>query len=519
MRASLRWIVLAAALALFAVAFARYRTELIDDAYISLRYARHLAHGQGLVWNPGEAVEGYTDFLWVILLSLAGATPAAAWVFGAIAGALLIVFIASPPERLRVPGPAGALLPLVVAAHLALPYWSAKGLETALFTLLVTGGLFLHAGAGGTGQGASGPRGALLGIHFLSLAALTRPEGLLFLGLAVVDRARRRGDPARLLAVLLPVLLLAPHFAFRLAYYGYPFPNTYYAKVGAGTEQFLRGLHYLSKFFFRPESLFFLAALLAATRRGPHRFLAVAVAAACAGIVYVGGDAFGAYRFVVPVLPALCLLTVAGFGRLAERLPRALAGPAPPALALVMAAALFAGSRAPIEAEERGVRRFTELMVEVGKLLKERTPEWMTIALNPSGAIPYYSERRAIDMLGLNDEHIAHKPIDVMGYGKAGHEKGDGAYVLSRKPDLILIGNVWVDTTDAVDKINPSRRSEVEIMRLSPTWEEYVIVAFEMPGGRSLKALARRDGVRLPHTRGFDWVPKKYTDVPVRKWE
>lgn len=512
MRAPLRWIVLAAALALFAAGFARYRTELIDDAYISLRYARHLSQGEGLVWNPGEAVEGYTDFLWVILLSLAGATPAAAWAFGAIAGALLIVFVANLPERLRVPGPAGALLPLVVAAHLALPYWAAKGLETALFTLLVTGGLFLHAGAGG-------PRGGLLGIHLLSLAALTRPEGLLLLGLAVADRARRRGDPARLPAVLLPVLLLAPHFAFRLAYYGYPFPNTYYAKVGAGTEQYLRGLHYLSKFFFRPESLFFLAAIVAGARRGPHRFLAVAVAAACAGIVYVGGDAFGGHRFVLPLLPALCLLAVAGFVRLAERLPRALAGPAPPALALAMAAALLAGSRAPIDAEERSVRRFTDLMVEVGKLLKERTPEWMTIALNPSGAIPYYSERRAIDMLGLNDEHIAHKPIDVMGYGKAGHEKGDGAYVLSRKPDLILIGNVWVDTTDAVDKINPSRRSEVEIMRLPPTWEDYVIVAFEMSGGRSLKALARRDGVRLPKTRGYEWVPKKYTDIPVRKWE
>ena len=519
MRAPLRWIVLAAALALFVVAFAHYRTALIDDAFISLRYARHLARGEGLVWNPGEAVEGYTDFLWVILLSLAGATPAAAWAFGALCGALLLVFLANPPERLRVPGLAGALLPLAVAAHLALPYWAAKGLETALFTLLVTGGLFLHAGAGGAEPGASGPRGALLGIHLLSLAALTRPEGLLFLSVAVADRARRRGDPARLPAVLLPVLLLAPHFAFRLAYYGYPFPNTFYAKVGSGTEQYLRGLHYLSKFFFRPESIFFLAALIAAARRGPYRFLAVAVAAACVGIVYVGGDAFGAYRFVVPVLPALCLLTLAGLDGLAARLPRALARPAPPALALLFAAALLVGSRGPVDAEERVVRRFTELMVEVGKLLKERTPEWVTIALNPSGAIPYYSERRAIDMLGLNDEHIAHKPIDAMGLGKAGHEKGDGAYILSRKPDLILIGNVWVDEQEAVEKINPSRRSEVQLMRLAPTWEEYVIVSFDMPGGRFLKALSRREGMRLPNTRRFAWLPKKYTDIPVRKWE
>jgi arabinofuranosyltransferase len=464
MRAASRWVPLVAALALFAVTFARYRTELIDDAYISLRYARNLAHGEGLVWNPGEAVEGYTDFLWVILLSLVGATPAAAWALGALAGALLLVFLARPPERLRVAGLAGALLPLAAASHLALPYWTAKGLETTLFTLLVTGGLFLHAGATGAGSGMNGPRGALLGIHLLALAALTRPDGLLLLALAVLDRARRRGDPARLHAILLPVFLLAPHFAFRLAYYGYPFPNTFYAKVGEGMEQHLRGLDYLSKFFLRPESLFFLAALLPAARPGPFRFLAVAVATACAGIIYVGGDAFGAYRFLVPVLPAILLLALAGFARLAERLPRAPAAVAPPALALLMAAALFAGSRGPVDGQEREVRRFTALMVEVGKLLEENTPDWATIALNPSGAIPYYSERRAIDMLGLNDEHIAHKPIDEMGHGKAGHEKGDGAYVLSRRPDLILIGNVWVDEKSEVDKINPSRRSEVQMI-------------------------------------------------------
>ena len=509
MRPPLRWIVLAGALALFAAAFAHYRTELIDDAYISLRYARHLAHGDGLVWNPGEAVEGYTDFLWVILLSLTGASPAAAWALGALSGALLLVLLARPPERLRAPGLAGALLPLAVAAHLALPYWAAKGLETALFTLLVTGGLFLHAGA-------RGPRGALLGIHLLALSALTRPEGLLFLALAVVDRACRRGDPARLLAILLPVLLLAPHFVFRLAYYGYPLPNTFYAKVGGGVEQCLRGLHYLSAFFLRPASVLFLAALAAAAPRGPHRFLAVAVAAGCAGVAYVGGDAFGAYRFVIPVLPALSLLTVAGFARLSERLPRALAAPAPPALALLLAGALFAGSRGPVEAEESEVRRVTSLMVEVGRLLKERTPEWVTIALNPSGAIPYYSDRRAIDMLGLNDAHIAHETIGTMGTRRAGHEKGDGAYVLSRKPELILIGNVWVDENKQVTKINPSRRSEVEIMKIPAVFEDYEIVLFEMSGGRSLKALARREGTTIPKS---GWLPRKYTDIQKSKWE
>src|SRR5438094_320890 len=41
---------------------------VVDDAYISFQYARHFAHGEGLVYNVGERVEGYTNFLWVIML-------------------------------------------------------------------------------------------------------------------------------------------------------------------------------------------------------------------------------------------------------------------------------------------------------------------------------------------------------------------------------------------------------------------------------------------------------------------
>ena len=45
------------------------RASIFDDAFISFRYARNLLDGHGLVWNPGERVEGYTNFLWTILLA------------------------------------------------------------------------------------------------------------------------------------------------------------------------------------------------------------------------------------------------------------------------------------------------------------------------------------------------------------------------------------------------------------------------------------------------------------------
>ena len=48
---------------------ARYHHNFWDDAYISLRYVKNLAHGEGLVFNPGERVEGYSNFLWIVFLT------------------------------------------------------------------------------------------------------------------------------------------------------------------------------------------------------------------------------------------------------------------------------------------------------------------------------------------------------------------------------------------------------------------------------------------------------------------
>ena len=57
---------------------------------------------------------------------------------------------------------------------------------------------------------------------------------------------------------------------------------------------------------------------------------------------------------------------------------------------------------------------------------------------SPASALPWYADRPVIDMMGLTDRHIGRRVMPEMGRGPAGHEKGDGAYVLSRRPDIIL---------------------------------------------------------------------------------
>jgi hypothetical protein len=85
--------------------------------------------------------------------------------------------------------------------------------------------------------------------------------------------------------------------------------------------------------------------------------------------------------------------------------------------------------------------RVSERGIAVGHFLREHAPADAIVAVNVAGTIPYYSGLRAIDTLGLNDEHIAHIEVEDMGAGWAGHEKGDGDYVLSRGPDYVIFAS------------------------------------------------------------------------------
>ncbi|HEX5480349.1 MAG TPA: hypothetical protein VFY79_11590, partial [Dehalococcoidia bacterium] len=76
---------------------------------------------------------------------------------------------------------------------------------------------------------------------------------------------------------------------------------------------------------------------------------------------------------------------------------------------------------------------------EIGEWLHENLPANYTVAEIATGIVPYYSRLPTIDMLGVNDEHIAHLDIPL-GSAPSGHEKSDAGYVLSRKPEVIWLG-------------------------------------------------------------------------------
>jgi len=215
---------------------------LCDDAFISFRYARNLLEGHGLVFNPGERVEGYTNFLWVLELAALwkafGLRPenAAPWLSVActIGTFAAVVWWAARIPGLRRRGLVTWMALGLLCTSATFAVWtSGGGLETRQFTLLVVAAvvyLSVHADS----------RLGLLGASLsLAAAAYTRPEGLLIaaccFGWFVVQRIvagrRLRLDLRELGWLMLPfVVLVGAHFLFRHGYYGEWLPNTYHAK-------------------------------------------------------------------------------------------------------------------------------------------------------------------------------------------------------------------------------------------------------------------------------------------------
>jgi hypothetical protein len=269
-----------------------------DDAYISYRYARNLVEGNGLVYNVGERVEGYTNLLWTLLvalgIALGGRAPDVAHLLGLASGtATLLATYAyasagvDPSKRWI-----AALAPLLLLAWIGFPGWALSGLETPLFAATVAVSLAAEARK-------------RIGVATIAAmgATLTRPEGPLLaavvLGLAVLGG--RPQERRRALAWgLVYAAFLAILTAFRIFYYGSPVPNTYFAKVGE--TGWLVGLGDLGKFLSSSALPLLIPAVWAAWRDRTCRAGALWAVSVAAYIVWIGGDAFPHHRFWVPVM-------------------------------------------------------------------------------------------------------------------------------------------------------------------------------------------------------------------------
>jgi arabinofuranosyltransferase len=429
---------------------------LSDDQMISMRYADNLASGNGLVWNPGERVEGFTNPLWTgymavwHLVDIPRAKISLAIMLTSamilILNALAVYSIAS---RLSPESPTVARVAMVLAGtYWPLVKWSLEGFEvglTALLTSIVALETFRYMEARRTRH---------LVAMAVCLIALgwTRLEMLAVAGVPVAyllltDTARGR----LIKIVMVPVMAsVAALFTIRYWYYGEWLPNTYYLKLTG--VALLDRLHLgLAKTWSTLETHFsivfapiVLTRLLTRPRfRGEHRsWILVAIfAVALLYTIYIGGDTwerpFHANRFLAattPLLIAVALhLTSAQMRRVRWQ------GPAV-ALVVVSVGLLMAvglGGRSFYRWLRSDVKHSTLFdMVALGEELRERAPLDTKVAVVWAGALPYFSRLHAIDLLGKSDKVIAHSTPHNMspGHNKWNYEHSIGVL----KPDIII---------------------------------------------------------------------------------
>lgn len=435
-------------LAFYAVSIFRHRHFFHDDAFITLRYARNLAEQGVIVWNPGEMVEGYTSLLHVVLLGgliRVGLDPVVAAIALGFAAMVLLMLYARRATWLIAPDPAHAplrgLALATIAATPAFAVWTLGGLEALPGAALMAGGLFhaLRLAVRGLSR-----RDALAAGVFFALAILTRLDnavaiaaigGAILFGTAGTLRHRLAAAVA---VSVLPAVVALVQMAVRLGVYGLPFPLTFYAKTDTPFALRLQvaGDYFLASLAWMPAAFLGVGLGILLLARNPSAPLRVLVAACIGQLLFVfwaGGDHMPAARMllVLGVPGSLILLATATRGTgAAQRAPLALA-----IAATVVAALMQPGTPKDMAAFAGRI---------IGEHIDARWPPGSLVAVHTAGSTPYYANAmRFIDMLGLNDPAIALRrdiairtPFQYL----PGHAKGDGRYVLARRPDFIIAG-------------------------------------------------------------------------------
>jgi hypothetical protein len=402
-----------------------------DDSYIPLRYASRVLEGHGLTWNDHERAEGFSSPLWVLELIVLGFARldlvAATRFLGVAHGAACLALLAR----------SGVRLPwLLVAATLpSFVRWSVGGLETAAAAFFLLAAQLCLLRADSETEVEKRSRLQWIAGGLFATGVVVRPEFPIVvaaLTVAVLPRLRFSGA---LRAALPAFLAWAAYVAFRFSYFGEVTALPTLAKTrGIPLEWRLEGgLEALAASFWDwgPLLIGGLIMMVLGSAKRPMWW-----AAAAGAFLFVqtfgGGDHMPGVRLLVPALVLLILHVGVSFPQVRY--------------ARIVPWGLFAIHVCILGVSDWRPTPTPALGASVGRFFEKTLPAGTTVAAATAGSVPYYAPSISfIDTLGLNDRVVARREVDrlrTQWQGVSGHRKGDGAYVLSRKPDVIVLGPV-----------------------------------------------------------------------------
>jgi hypothetical protein len=451
---------------------------LFDDAMISMRYAYNLAHGNGLVWNVGERVQGYTNPLWVLYMTVlhwlplqASQISLAVQITGTLMLAACLYFVRRIVEHFTNDLPAMLAAVALTAFYAPLNSYVFLGMEVSALALVVAAAVWMVL-SNGTARFTAWLY-VLLAIGMLLRSDAAVPYVIVLGAQTILQKDFRGRNLAWGLGLL--TLALGVQAVASYAYYGAWLPNTYYLKLEGWpfALRILRGLYALVWFMYYSNwILFFLPLTLLLFRRDwKITFILALILGQLAYSVFVGGDAWehhgGANRFICIVMPLLFTLLAVSAEELRQR---AVAGRNAAAWArlgsrfvwavcfvlAMMNLNLLLGDWKSIErwnlARRPDYVAGSDYNLAVALALQHVTTSEASIAVLGAGTIPYMLPGNTVlDILGKTDPIVAHGPVrtpmsiaDVPdmrpGHMKWNYERTFGEL----RPDVIV--SIWPGT-------------------------------------------------------------------------
>jgi len=423
---------------------------LDDDAMIAMRYAHNLADGYGLGWNPGERVEGYTNFLWTIFMTFVHLLPIdvskTSLVVLLANVALAIATIPYIARLLRLLGGGRSVLIATMTAYVlskSLLFWTTSGFETALLTFM----FFLSACRIVEESKSNKPK--LSTYLLIALMSLVRADAavlsaLLYCASLILNSSKKNVFVYSCISLILPVA----HEIFRIYYYGEILPNTAYLKTMDWNGKYLAGMGYIFDFV-KQHALMIVFATTGSimSRDKSVRCFFGIVVLYMIYVASVGGDTYPSFRFLIPIIPLVMILTFLGiqsidFASLIERFNRGSHISKNKVMYVKLAIIILCIVTSPlvVPGYSRSLlpRPVAMNNISMSLLFKLNTPSTSKIAAFFSGSLFYFTDNHAIDLLGKSDSYIAHLPT-FPGSMKPGHNKFDFDYSLGKlQPDYVV---------------------------------------------------------------------------------
>ncbi|MBS1492297.1 MAG: hypothetical protein JST55_02230 [Bacteroidetes bacterium] len=505
-----------------------------DDSYISFRFVKNFVEGKGLVFNPGEKVEGYTNLLWVLILSIFYAMKMNIETISqylSMGFGILVLFqtfkISSLVElkdgSKKTQQQSSYLFNFIPVALLVLTgafnFWAISGMETCMFMAYVLAGIYYYM----KNKNSDAPN--YMFSLFIFLASLTRPEGLYFFGLIIIHKVIvsikvnkagfvkdifSKGNLITYAVYVVPTLLF---ILWRLSYYGYPFPNTAYAKTGFNAAYISAGWTYFKNFFEAYMVYGVVFALPLLLFRKKENFFEISLMylltiSYSVYIIMVGGDVLKQFRFFLPVLPFIYIL----FAKFLEDVSLRMKAKASTGLALALVVSLVIGifnynsQKEAIKKDVETENGLVEKMKLAGAWFNKKQTQLgrpLVLAATTIGAVSYFSDVIVIDMLGLTDETIAHKPLQIPEVSALPlnwkERKYNAEYVLSRKPDYIYFST----------GIKPSAFAEIALLTYDGFLNNYYAYPFSVKeSGYSDVVYKRKSDNDIANVKTFAANPK-----------